>query len=135
MLKKASAFMLILAVLSVSTAQGEILLNLGGSDSNSAEYKEFIEKHPEIAVTTETNIYLSTDEIINAFLTGEFPFDTFVMTSSSFDIQQLMAKGYCAPLTGSSVLHAEMDQMTLTLALIDLNNDENTRFVTLAIDE
>ena len=127
--------MLILAVLSVSTAQGEILLNLGGSDSNSAEYKEFIEKHPEIAVTTETNIYLSTDEIINAFLTGEFPFDTFVMTSSSFDIQQLMAKGYCAPLTGSSVLHAEMDQMTLTLALIDLNNDENTRFVTLAIDE
>ena len=127
--------MLMLCFASFSHALGEIELSLGGSDKNSAEYKAFVNAHPEIVVHTETNIYLSTNEIINAFLTGEFPFDTFVMTSSSFDFQQLMAKGYCAPLTGSSVLHAEMDQMTLTLALIDLNNDENTRFVTLAIDE
>ena len=103
--------MLMLCFASFSHALGEIELSLGGSDKNSAEYKAFVNAHPEIVVHTETNIYLSTNEIINAFLTGEFPFDTFVMTSSSFDIQQLMAKGYCAPLTGSSVLHAEMEQM------------------------
>ena len=94
-----------------TNAFGETQLYLGGSDKNSAEYKAFVKAHPEITVQTETNIYLSTDEIINAFLTGEFPFDTFVMTSTSFDIQLLMAKGYCSPLADSAVLRTELDQM------------------------
>lgn len=96
---------------SAAFALGETQLYLGGSDKSSAEYKAFVNAHPEITVQTETNIYLSTDEIINAFLTGEFPFDTFVMTSSSFDIQLLMSKGYCSPLSDSEVLRAELDQM------------------------
>ncbi|MEG0504409.1 MAG: hypothetical protein RR547_07155 [Raoultibacter sp.] len=52
----------------------ETTLYLGGSDKNSAEYKTFTKAHPELTVNTETNIYLSTDEIISAFLTGEFAF-------------------------------------------------------------
>lgn len=103
--------MLSIFCFSSAFALGETQLYLGGSDKNSAEYKAFVKAHPEITVQTETNVYLSTDEIINAFLTGEFPFDTFVMTSTSFDIQLLMAKGYCSPLADSAVLRTELEQM------------------------
>lgn len=86
-------------------------LYLGGADKNSAEYKLFTQNHPELTVDTETNIYLSTDEIISAFLTGEFPFDTFVMTSSSFDLNRMFSKGYCSPLSGSAVLTEKLSEM------------------------
>ena len=102
---------LALSLTALSPAMGETALYLGGSDKNSAEYKAFVSKHQEITVNTESNIYYSTDEIIGAFVTGEFPFDTFVMTSSSFDLKQIMAKGYCAPLSGSAVLSDELEKM------------------------
>lgn len=102
---------LALSLTALSPAMGETTLYLGGADKNSAEYKLFTQTHPELTVDTETNIYLSTDEIISAFLTGEFPFDTFVMTSSSFDLKQMLSKGYCSPLSGSSVLTKKLGEM------------------------
>ena len=103
------AFALSLTVL--FSAMGETNLYLGGADKNSAEYKLFTQNHPELTVDTETNIYLSTDEIISAFLTGEFPFDTFVMTSSSFDLKRMFSKGYCSPLSSSAVLTEKLSEM------------------------
>lgn len=109
-LKKAGALLFCILCITASCALGETTLHLGGSDKNSPEYKAFVSAHPDITVTTETNIYLSTDEIISALLTGEFPFDTFTMTSSSFNIRQMMEKGYCSPLD-STLLDAELEQM------------------------
>lgn len=103
------AFALSLTVL--FSAMGETNLYLGGADKNSAEYKLFTQNHPELTVDTETNIYLSTDEIISAFLTGEFPFDTFVMTSSSFDLKRMFSKEYCSPLSSSTVLTEKLSEM------------------------
>lgn len=102
---------ILLATMSFSYAIAETTLYLAGSDKNSEEYQMFTAAHPELTVNTETNIYLSTNEIISAFLTGEFPFDTFVMTSSSFDIKQMISKGYSAPLSGSPLLSAEIRKM------------------------
>ncbi|MEF9880137.1 MAG: hypothetical protein RR975_12035 [Clostridia bacterium] len=101
----------LLTITSLSSTIAETTLYLAGSDKNSEEYQMFTAAHPELTVNTETNIYLSTNEIISAFLTGEFPFDTFVMTSSSFDIKQMLFKGYCASLTSSSLLSAEIQKM------------------------
>ena len=81
-----------LTILFQSSAIGETELFFEGSDKNSAAYQKFVKSHPECIVNTETNIYRSTNEIISALLTGEFPYDTFVMTTTSFDIKKLMDK-------------------------------------------
>lgn len=91
--------------------EGEIVLRFEGSDSHSAAYQTFINKHPEVTAETVSNIYLSTDEIISALLSGEFQYDTFGMTSSSFDVQKMIAKGYCAPLSGSPSIKEGLSQM------------------------
>ena len=86
------AFALSLTVL--FSAMGETNLYLGGADKNSAEYKLFTQNHPELTVDTETNIYLSTDEIISAFLTGEFPFDIQSMQQLHEKIVDMNARYY-----------------------------------------
>jgi len=93
-----------------SCAMADTTLYLAGSDKNSSEYQQFAQNHPELTIHTETNLFLSTNEIISAFLTGEFPYDTFAMTSSSFDFCQMMEKGYCSPLD-SSLLDCELEKM------------------------
>ena len=100
-----------LTILFRSSAIGETELFFEGSDKNSAAYQKFVKSHPECIVNTETNIYRSTNEIISALLTGEFPYDTFVMTTTSFDIKKLMDKGYCAALSESPVIQKELEQM------------------------
>ena len=100
-----------LTILFQSSAIGETELFFEGSDKNSAAYQKFVKSHPECIVNTETNIYRSTNEIISALLTGEFPYDTFVMTTTSFDIKKLMDKGYCAALSESPVIQKELEQM------------------------
>ncbi|MEG1983635.1 MAG: extracellular solute-binding protein, partial [Alistipes sp.] len=89
----------------------ETTLYLAGCSENMPEYQMFAAAHPDITVNTERNLYLSTNELLNAFITGEFPFDTFVMTSSSFDIKQMLSKGYCSPLSSSSLLSTELQKM------------------------
>ena len=64
-----------LTILFQSSAIGETELFFEGSDKNSAAYQKFVKSHPECIVNTETNIYRSTNEIISALLTGEFPCD------------------------------------------------------------
>lgn len=86
------------------SATGETVLCFEGSDKNSTAYHMFTEAHPECTVNTENNIFRTTNEIISALITGEFPYDTFAMTSSSFDVKKLMQKGYCADMTTSSLL-------------------------------
>ena len=100
-----------LTILFQSSAIGETELFFEGSDQNSVAYQKFTKSHPECIVNTETNIYRSTNEIISALLTGEFPYDTFVMTTTSFDIKKLMKKGYCANLSESPVIQKELEQM------------------------
>lgn len=96
-------FMTVLA-LGASQAWAEATLSFGGCDVKNEAYQRFAQAHPDVTVKAEGNIYLSTVEMITAFLTGEFPFDTFVMTTSSFDIRQLMRKGYLGDLSDSAAL-------------------------------
>lgn len=103
--------MLCLTIIVQSAALGETELHFEGSDPNSTAYQRFIESHPECIVNTQTNIYRSTNEVISALLTSEFPYDTFVMTTTSFDIKKLMAKGYCSDLSESPILQKELDKM------------------------
>lgn len=93
------------------TASGETTLYFEGSDKNSDAYQAFAAAHPELNVETVSNIYLSTTGIINALLTGEFPYDSYVMMSNSFDIQAMMDKGYCAGLNGSSLITEQIGLM------------------------
>lgn len=87
------------------------MLSFEGSDKNSKEYQLFAAKHPDVAIETETNIVLSTTELVYALLNGEFDYDSFVMVSSSFDIRQMIAKGYCADMTNSVYLLQEIRKM------------------------
>ena len=52
-----------------SCAMADTTLYLAGSDKNSSEYQQFAQNHPELTIHTETNLFLSTNEIISAFLT------------------------------------------------------------------
>lgn len=106
-----SIFAFCLIIMFQSSATGETELFFEGSDKSSAAYRMFTKSHPECIVNTETNIYRSTNEIISALLTSEFPYDTFVMTTTSFDIKKLMEKGYCADLSESSVIQKELEEM------------------------
>lgn len=109
--KKAALMLVIVLVGLYSQAFAEISLTFGGCDTKREEYQRFVEAHPEVTVHAASNIYLSTTEIVNAFLTGEFAFDTFVMTTSSFDMQQLMQKGYCGALSESPVICEQLAEM------------------------
>ena len=109
--KKAALMLVIVLVGLYSQAFAEISLTFGGCDTKREEYQRFVEAHPEVTVHAASNIYLSTTEIVNAFLTGEFAFDTFVMTTSSFDMQQLMQKGYCGALSESPVICDQLAEM------------------------
>ncbi len=101
----------VLAMLIQSGARAETVLSLEGSGKNSACYQAFVEKHPDVTVNTVSNIYYSTYDMISAFITGEMRYDTFNMTSGSFDIKQLMRKGYCAPLSDSQVISEALSRM------------------------
>ena len=100
-----------LALTSLSFAMGETTLYLLGAGESEAECQMFTQAHPELTVKTQSNYFLSTNQMINAMLTGEFPYDTFVMTSNSFDVKQMFAKGYCAELSSSSVLTSKLEEM------------------------
>ena len=110
-IQKACLLIMAVLVLSLQQAAAEVTLSLGGCDVKREEYQRFVEAHPDVTVNVSGNIYLSTTEIITAFLTGEFPFDTFVMTTSSFDIRQLIQKGYCGDLSSSSIIMDRIAEM------------------------
>ncbi|NLO85973.1 MAG: extracellular solute-binding protein [Clostridiales bacterium] len=103
--------MVILVLTSLSSAIGETTIYLLGAGKTSKSYQMFSQAHPELTVEFESNIFLSTNEMITAMLTGEFPYDTFVLMSNSFDVKQMLTKGYCAEITDSSVVPQELGKM------------------------
>lgn len=109
--KLCTVLVLMLILTSLSYAVGETTLYLLGAGKNGAAYQMLTQSHPEVNVETESNIFESTTEMINAILTGEFPYDTFVMRSNSFDVKQMFIKGYCADVSASSLLQSELKKM------------------------
>ncbi|NLO84186.1 MAG: hypothetical protein GX096_01975 [Clostridiales bacterium] len=101
----------ILVLTSLSSAMGETTLYLMGTNEGNDEYQMFSQAHPEVTIETEPSFLQSSNEVVTAMLAGEFPYDVFVMTSNSFDIKQMFTKGYCADISGSSVLSAELEKM------------------------
>ncbi len=82
-----------------------------GLDTNSAEYAEFTQQHPDVHLRADTMVYYNTQQILNGFITGELPYDVFTLWSNSFDIRLLMEKGYLAPITGNESIQAAMEGM------------------------
>ncbi len=82
-----------------------------GLDTNSAEYAEFTQQHPDVHLRADTMVYYNTQQILNGFITGELPYDVFTLWSNSFDIRLLMEKGYLAPITGNESIQSAMEGM------------------------
>lgn len=107
-----------------ASARGERSLYLGGCGQADKAYWELVKAYPDVTVRTSSNIYLSTNEIINAFVCGEFPFDTFRMNSSSFDFRKMIEKGYCGKLTESAFLRGEAERMLPSVQRLILRDGE-----------
>lgn len=107
-----------------ASARGERSLYLGGCGQTDKAYRELIKAYPDVTVRTSSNIYLSTNEIINAFVCGEFPFDTFTMTSDSFDFRKMIEKGYCGKLTESAFLRGEVEKMLPSVQRLVIQDGE-----------
>lgn len=116
-MKKVFAVVLSTILLSCSLLNSSVLadsaydISLGGCGPGDEAYLVLQDEYPSIKINTSPNVYLSTNEIINAFLCGEFHFDTFVMNSSSFDYKKIIKKGYCENLIHSSYLNDKAPQL------------------------
>lgn len=97
---------------------------LGGCGQSDEAYLALCSAYPEVTIHAESNWYLSTTELVNAFLCNEFPFDTFMMNSSSFDYSTLIAKGYCGTLTSDAYLCNEIERMLPAVQQLVQNSGE-----------
>lgn len=104
-----AAAALILACISMSALADTLYVE--GLTTESDVYKLFVQENPEVDLQFESIIYNSTDELIGEMLTGEFPYDVFTMYTQSFDIDQLMAKGYCASLSDNPLIVEKIGEM------------------------
>ncbi|NLO85198.1 MAG: extracellular solute-binding protein [Clostridiales bacterium] len=109
MLLRALAAALILICLAMPALADT--LHVEGLTTDSDVYKQFVRENPEIDLKFESIIYNSTDELIGEMLTGEFPYDVFTMYTQSFDIDQLIAKGYCASLPDNPLIAQKIGEM------------------------
>lgn len=110
-MKRSCVLLLLCAFLSISLAQGEETLTIGGFSELSEGYQMLRECYPEASVTCVPLSVLSTDELVSALLTQNFRYDVYSLATNAFDIHTLAERGYCADLSDSPEVMALVQRM------------------------
>lgn len=105
-------FCIVLCLISLSTvAFAESLTSYQLLIEGTEGYDVFLGKHPTFKPVYSKAYYPNTAAIASAFLTKEFDSDLFSMSNLFFDSNQLMSKGYCLDLSGSTIISETVHKM------------------------
>lgn len=91
------ALILILSTF-IPTALAEDTFKIGLYALEMPQVQTFMQNYPNITFKSEVPP-ITTDKLINAFLTGTFDYDIFPLTTSICDLNAVISKGYLADLT------------------------------------
>lgn len=92
-------------------------LRVLGESTISQGLQSFIKKHPNVIVDTSRSAaeYPTVEQFVQAFITGEMPFDVMCINTGFFDISLLMKKGYCEDLTENRYFMEQVSRMYPTI--------------------
>lgn len=117
-----ACLLIFVCLCSVHQAFADPMYIQGWSDEDDA-YQLFIQSHPNDDIQTSLRTYGSTDQLISQFITGGTDLDVFAVTTSSFNTQQLFAKGYCLDLSQDETITAQLQQMYPSITALLSNPD------------
>lgn len=103
-----AVLLMILICAALNVNAGSLRLYYAGDPS-----KDFLESHPgiDIVYNNPENDFRNSYEMISALVTNSFPYDVFELGTWKFDMHEIMQKGFCADLSSSSVIKAELSTM------------------------
>lgn len=87
------------------------VLRVAGFTASSRACQAFAGEHSQVALEAELSPYQYTSQLLNALVSGSFPYDVFTASSASFDLAMLMDKGYCADLSGVEAVRETVQRM------------------------
>lgn len=95
----------------IAGADEEVQLKIGYWDERSEIAQDFMKKYPHVKISGGNMNARTTDDLISAFLTGDFDYDVFPLFSVQYDLQPLMNKGYLADLSDSEKIREYVSEM------------------------
>ena len=93
-------------------SHAETLITYGGQfPDTKTGYVEFLKDNPGISMKWSDVIYNPPALLTSALISGQFDCDLFVEGTDAINWKDLMKKGYCLDLSGSSVLTKAVNRM------------------------